>query len=128
MDSFSERMDRNGDSDLQHQVPHHGLSARAINLSVDHSMVDLDTYSRGRRLFFTPHTHKNRFISTDLNWCIVIETNGLFSLLESTSLCACRTGDLVMFKESKDSLWLFGVLVFAHYLLPGLDLECEYDI
>ena len=114
-------------------VPHHGISLHSTQLNKDHSIVDLSTYSRGRRLFWTPHLEKNRFFAHQLSSRIFIPIDGRFSLLESTSLCGCEQGhfvkgNMIMFRESTNSLWSFGVLVFAHYLLPGLGSECDFDI
>ena len=114
-------------------VPHHGISLHSTQLNKDHSIVDLSTYSRGRRLFWTPHLEKNRFFAHQLSSRIFIPIDGRFSLLESTSLCGCEQGhfvkgNMIMFRESTNSLWSFGVLVFAHYLLSGLGSECDFDI
>ena len=114
-------------------MPHHGISLHSTLLHEDHSIVDLSTYSRGRRIIWTPHLDKNRFVAHQLSNRICIPIEGRFSLLESTSLCGCEqghfvNGNMVMFRELKNSLWSFGVLVFAHYLLPGLGSECDFDI
>ena len=129
VDSFSERMDLDSA-----EVTHRGLSLHSTRLDAGHSLVDLTTYSRGKRLFFTPHSsQKNKFVAYELDRRISIPINGLFSLMESSSLSVCGRGgivkgDLLLFQEPGDSFWSFGVLVFPHYLLPGFGDECEYDI
>ena len=130
VDSFLQCLSRDGD---HQQVPHHGISLHSTLLNEDHSIVDLSTYSRGRRLFWTPHLEKNRFSAHKLSSRIFMPIDGRFSLLESTSLCSCEqghfvNGNLIMFRETTNSSWSFGVLVFAHYLLPGLGSECDLDI
>ena len=136
-DSFLKCLAGNGEqqtNEVDHQqVPHHGISLHSTLLHEDHSIVDLSTYSRGRRIIWTPHLDKNRFVAHQLSNRICIPIEGRFSLLESTSLCGCEqghfvNGNMVMFRELKNSLWSFGVLVFAHYLLPGLGSECDFDI